>query len=80
MSFCSLKGSKTDKKCPLADLGPGYKPHELEKLPYNDNYFTCNTASNQPPFTLILPPPNITGTLHLGHTLTVSIQDALVKW
>lgn len=64
----------------LADLGPGYKPRDLEKLPFDDNYFTSNSTSNQPPFTLILPPPNITGTLHLGHTLTVSIQDALVKW
>ena len=31
-------------------------------------------------FTMILPPPNVTGTLHLGHALTVTIQDALVRW
>ena len=31
-------------------------------------------------FSIILPPPNITGTLHLGHALTVTIQDVLVRW
>jgi valyl-tRNA synthetase len=31
-------------------------------------------------FSMILPPPNITGTLHLGHALTVTIQDVLVRW
>ena len=31
-------------------------------------------------FVLCLPPPNVTGTLHLGHALTCTIQDALVRW
>ena len=31
-------------------------------------------------FSIILPPPNVTGTLHLGHALTVTIQDVLVRW
>ena len=31
-------------------------------------------------FSLVLPPPNVTGTLHLGHALTCAIQDALVRW
>lgn len=32
------------------------------------------------PFTMILPPPNVTGTLHLGHALTVTIQDIIARW
>jgi len=32
------------------------------------------------PFSMILPPPNITGILHLGHALTVTIQDVLARW
>ncbi len=32
------------------------------------------------PFTIIMPPPNLTGELHLGHALTVSIEDALTRW
>ncbi|XP_065200889.1 valine--tRNA ligase-like [Planococcus citri] len=35
---------------------------------------------SQEPFTMILPPPNITGTLHLGHALTITIQDILCRW
>lgn len=31
-------------------------------------------------FIIVLPPPNVTGTLHLGHALTTSIQDCLVRW
>ena len=31
-------------------------------------------------FSLVLPPPNVTGRLHLGHALTISIQDALCRW
>ena len=31
-------------------------------------------------FVMLLPPPNVTGTLHLGHALTNSIQDALIRW
>lgn len=31
-------------------------------------------------FSLCIPPPNVTGTLHLGHALTVAVEDALVRW
>lgn len=37
-------------------------------------------VKNEKPFSMILPPPNVTGTLHLGHALTVTIQDILVRW
>ena len=32
------------------------------------------------PFTMVLPPPNVTGKLHVGHALTAAIQDTLVRW
>lgn len=32
------------------------------------------------PFTVLLPPPNVTGKLHIGHALTGAVQDALVRW
>jgi valyl-tRNA synthetase len=32
------------------------------------------------PFTMMLPPPNVTGSLHIGHALTVAIQDTIVRW
>ncbi|KAH1002553.1 hypothetical protein HUJ04_008633 [Dendroctonus ponderosae] len=64
----------------FVELSSAYNPHELEKAHFNADYFPPKSALCRQPFSLILPPPNITGTLHLGHALTVSIQDALVKW
>eukprot|EP00971_Amphidinium_carterae_P067119 1328535-Amphidinium_carterae.1 len=34
----------------------------------------------KPRFVMVIPPPNVTGSLHLGHTLTCAIEDALVRW
>lgn len=61
------------------DLAPGYVPSEVESLPYDENYFNPR-VTNPKPFSLILPPPNITGNLHLGHALTVTLEDVLVRW
>jgi valyl-tRNA synthetase len=44
-----------------------------------NNYFGT-AADRKQRFSMILPPPNVTGHLHLGHALTVSIQDAIVRW
>ena len=35
---------------------------------------------SHPPFTIVIPPPNVTGTLHLGHALTCAVEDAIVRW
>ncbi len=42
--------------------------------------FACDPASQAPPFTIMIPPPNVTGSLHMGHALTFTIQDTLVRW
>ena len=42
--------------------------------------FACDPASHAPPFTIMIPPPNVTGSLHMGHALTFTIQDTLVRW
>lgn len=39
-----------------------------------------NPAPDNEKFTIVIPPPNVTGALHLGHALTNSVQDALVRW
>ncbi|XP_066154858.1 valine--tRNA ligase-like [Euwallacea fornicatus] len=62
------------------ELAEAYNPKQVEQLPFDNDYFTPSSSSNELPFSLILPPPNITGTLHLGHALTACIQDSLVKW
>ena len=43
-------------------------------------YFSPSGASSEKVFSAILPPPNVTGQLHLGHALTATVQDALVRW
>ena len=42
--------------------------------------FACAPGSNAPPFTIMIPPPNVTGSLHMGHALTFTVQDTLVRW
>ena len=42
--------------------------------------FACDPASAASPFTIMIPPPNVTGSLHMGHALTFTVQDALVRF
>ncbi|MFC7474803.1 valine--tRNA ligase [Dankookia sp. GCM10030260] len=42
--------------------------------------FAADPASKAAPFTIMIPPPNVTGSLHIGHALTMTIQDTLVRW
>lgn len=59
-----------------------YSSEDVESQLYDwweaQGYFKPNKSSKT--FTMILPPPNVTGTLHLGHAFTVTIQDVLVRW
>ena len=42
--------------------------------------FACDPASPARPFCIMIPPPNVTGSLHIGHALTFTIQDTLIRW
>src|ERR1700733_13371708 len=42
--------------------------------------FACDPDSNAEPFTIMIPPPNVTGSLHMGHALTFTLQDILIRW
>ncbi len=42
--------------------------------------FACDPASSAVPFTIMIPPPNVTGRLHMGHALTFTLQDTLIRW
>jgi valyl-tRNA synthetase len=42
--------------------------------------FAAQPESNAQPFTIMIPPPNVTGSLHMGHALTFTVQDTLVRW
>ncbi|CAG2058113.1 unnamed protein product, partial [Timema podura] len=64
-------------------LLPAYIPREVERDWYDwwegEGYFSPQFTSEKR-FSLVLPPPNVTGTLHLGHALTCTIQDVLARW
>jgi valyl-tRNA synthetase len=66
------------------ELAKAYEPLEVERRWYpvwmERGYFTAQASSPRPPFSIVLPPPNVTGSLHLGHALTATIQDVLVRW
>ncbi len=67
----------------MSELPKRYSPDTIEKKWYDvwmhNNYFT-STPSDRPPFTMVIPPPNITGVLHMGHGLNNTIQDILIRW
>ena len=61
-----------------------YNHKEVEQNKYDiwkeKGYFKCDPNSNKDPFTIILPPPNVTGKLHLGHAWDVSLQDIVARY
>ena len=66
------------------ELSKAYDPTEVESRWYpvwnERGYFTAAPTSDKPPFSIVLPPPNVTGSLHLGHALPATIQDILSRW
>src|SRR3954465_3635305 len=61
-----------------------YSPAELETRLYAEwekrGFFKCGRRPNAKPFTIVIPPPNVTGSLHMGHALNNTIQDILVRF
>jgi valyl-tRNA synthetase len=46
----------------------------------NSGFFHADEHSSKPPFSIVIPPPNVTGVLHMGHALNNTLQDILVRW
>ena len=65
-------------------LNKSHTPAETEARLYalweNSGAFACAPDSNATPYTIMIPPPNVTGSLHMGHALTFTVQDTLVRW
>ena len=61
-----------------------YEPGKIEKKWYDfwhkQGYFSPKIDPNKKPFVIIMPPPNVTGELHLGHALTATLEDIMVRW
>ena len=68
----------------MTELSKVYEHEAIEKRWYsiwNDNgCFRAEDVSDKPPYCIVIPPPNVTGVLHMGHALTVTIEDVLIRW
>ena len=68
----------------MKELNKTYSPSEFEERIYKDwcekKYFTPVIDKSKPSYTIVIPPPNITGQLHMGHALDNTLQDILIRY
>jgi valyl-tRNA synthetase len=68
----------------MTELAKTYDPSAIESRWYAEwlacRYFHADAATPKAPFCIVIPPPNVTGALHMGHALTCTIQDVMVRW
>ncbi|KAG7035615.1 Valine--tRNA ligase, mitochondrial 1 [Cucurbita argyrosperma subsp. argyrosperma] len=73
-----------NKKLMSQQMSKQYNPSAVEKSWYEwwekSGFFVADAKSSKPPFVIVLPPPNVTGALHIGHALTAAIEDAIIRW
>ncbi|HWV98873.1 MAG TPA: valine--tRNA ligase [Candidatus Acidoferrum sp.] len=67
----------------MSEIPKAYEPHAVEERWYafwlKENCFTANAGSSKPAYSIVIPPPNVTGMLHMGHVLNHTIQDILAR-
>lgn len=70
----------TEKKL----MDKGYEPGNIEKKWYDfwlkNKYFNAKDSSEKRPYSIVIPPPNVTGSLHMGHALNNTLQDVLIRY
>ncbi len=68
----------------MEEMPKAYEPGDIEKKWYpiweERGYFHGKPAEGKQPYSVVIPPPNVTGVLHLGHVLNNTLQDILVRW
>lgn len=68
----------------MSEIPKAYEPTQVEEKWYNywleSKSFSANTDSKKPSYSIVIPPPNVTGVLTLGHVLNNTIQDILSRW
>ena len=68
----------------MAELNKSYDPRQVEDRIYQNwlehNYFHAEVNPDKKPYCIVMPPPNITGQLHIGHALDNTLQDILIRW
>jgi valyl-tRNA synthetase len=68
----------------MENLPKNYDPDQVEEKWYDfwkeNDYFRAQIDENKEPFSIVMPPPNVTGQLHMGHALDNTLQDILTRW
>ncbi len=68
----------------MREIQSRYNPQEIEKKIYkrwqDEGLFGAEASDRKKPFTIVIPPPNVTGILHMGHALNNTLQDILIRW
>ncbi len=68
----------------MRNIDKTYEPQKVEKKLYQkwqeNGYFKASPDKNKKPFCIVIPPPNVTGQLHMGHALDETLQDILIRW
>ncbi len=68
----------------MSEIPKVYEPGKVEQKWYSfwmeRGYFIPKIDRNRKPFVIIMPPPNVTGELHLGHALTATLEDIMIRW
>ena len=66
------------------EIPKAYDPKAVEQRLYeswmNGGYFTPRIDRSKEPFVIIMPPPNVTGELHVGHALQATLADIMIRW
>ena len=66
------------------NIAKNYDPASFEDKLYNEwvekGYFHAEVNKDKNPFTIVIPPPNVTGQLHMGHALDQTLQDILIRY
>ncbi|RPH85206.1 MAG: valine--tRNA ligase [Candidatus Rokuibacteriota bacterium] len=69
---------------PSAPIPDRYEPGAVEERWYPQweqrGYFAANPDSTKPPYSIVIPPPNVTGSLHMGHAFNLTLQDVLIRF
>jgi len=68
----------------MSQLPKSFEPKSIESKLYTfweeNCFFSANPNSKKPPFCIVIPPPNVTGVLHMGHALGNTLDDILIRW
>ena len=68
----------------MPDLPKACEPKDIEPRWYSEwmarGYFHADAAAPKAPFAIVIPPPNVTGSLHMGHALGDTIEDIFTRW